>query len=412
MGFIADIAEWIAGVIQSVIKVIAGVIEWIGTKVLPALAAVIGGVVFGVAIISIFAPAVAPLIFSTIVSSVAKIGSLVIKLGSFVIHNIGTAINTITTTFGNILNAIHFTELLQIHQIAWILSEDYRAIMTKVFDAISEVSEEMFGDSLSLHLIFQNARTLIFNTSSLFGYSFDLAEVTWLNTFDEFLVTFNNRAETYMKNPEQLFFDIDNYIVKPAQDNASKFQQSMILSLQGVLETTNTVVGSVVKVRTDLDNVVSSMPSKIQDQVRPMVDPWFERVDHFVYDIYEPKMAELGIQIEESQTQQRENRNRLDFIDWSLEFPSRQFKKIDTMDPETRTQEEIDLEEISTRPFRAGTEELISEAEADYARHQKIEALLKEEIEAPEILELEAEEIETVPMKSSVKRQSPFVGDY
>ncbi|GAH42119.1 unnamed protein product, partial [marine sediment metagenome] len=85
------------------------------------------------------------------------------------------------------LTAIHYDTLHAIHRIAYLTSKDYRETMNKVYNEISKASESLGLGPYYLQLFLQNARGLILAVSTSFGRSYDMAEMEWLATFDEYL---------------------------------------------------------------------------------------------------------------------------------------------------------------------------------------------------------------------------------
>ncbi|GAI32621.1 unnamed protein product, partial [marine sediment metagenome] len=194
MGFIADVAGAIFDVIGSIVEavvdvvasVISAVVNFISDNII--LVALIAAGVFCLYYYG-FAVMMADLALECELLALANISYM--EIGAYAL---GEFVASIGICMGSFLDAIHFTTLLQVHQIAYILSGDYREMMSHVYNEIAEVSGALGLGSGYLILLHRNARNVILDVSGMMGRSYDVAEITWLQQYSDYLKKFNERV--------------------------------------------------------------------------------------------------------------------------------------------------------------------------------------------------------------------------
>jgi len=420
MGFFEDVLEGffkiieaIANAIRRVFLIVADIITWFGTEILPTIALVFSALVISVAVLAIFAPAVATAIVEFFAFGTYTLGTYNLGLLNIGPISVDLSMSVLRTILATFLEMIHFDTLVALHNIAWVLSEDYRKVLSKVFKKMSEISEELFGWSLGLRVILENTRSIVLSSSAALGYSYDVNQLIWLNSLTDFTILFNEHAETYMEDPEQLFFDLEDWIEEHAVDISGG---AHALIYQSVVKLTDGVHGNALELKN-----VQSRSRENQFQLNRLTAGNFgQRIDWnwkafegFKGDEYAPRQGQQEKNINMNRQETAANRKTLSDLNFKLTRPTGQLEGINKLPDPEKTDEEIKLEDLSTRPFQDNSAVLAADQAAADADREKEAA----ELEAEQLKPAAVETIVTKPVtKAEFKPRPPvnswFVGEY
>lgn len=314
--------------------------------------------------------------------------------------------------FSAFLEAIHFKTIMSVHTIGMLVSEDYRNIMRDVYAQISEVSEALGFWPQYLNLLFRNTRTLILDAASTFGQSYDIAEITWVKRFSDYLGKFADKAGTYKDDPAMLLFDLEQWVEKPALEAKSKFMREFLSTVDSAITLIDGTVTKVVRVKDDIDRLVRDLPAVIRWEVEPVTKRLTEQLSQFIYRDYGPTMETIRKVHNRLMVTTGETKKDLDSIVKRLARPGDYISEIDLMSPADRYDQENKIAEISTRPLTRITDGLEREARPKEMRLKKLLDLLKLERPRPTWM---VEEI-TAPARPALvpakPRETWFVGEY
>jgi len=290
---------------------------------------------------------------------------------------------SISAAFSSFLTAIHFETILAINDIAFLVSEDYRQMMTGVFSEISEVSAALGFVPQFLALAIQNTRTVVLDVSSMLGMTYDLSQVQWLQTFQGYLKQFNDRAETYKNNPAKLFDDLGQLVEKPFIDTKAHYMRDVIKTIDSTIHAIDGAVRAIVKVRDDLDKLVADLPESIRKEVKPYTDKLTQQFDDFLSDVYYPKLSDINGILNILSNTQSEAQKKIGSILDRIKNPGRYLREIDSMSETERTATEEYLNDVVSRPMQADTEAIVSVSGEIEEGLKKLSELLGKRYPAP-----------------------------
>jgi len=258
-------------------------------------------------------------------------------------------VNSISTTFREILKVIHFKTILQVHSIVYVVSPQYRAMMTKVYDAIGKASQALGLGAQFLTLAIQNTRNLVMDVSGMIGQKYDLAQVVWLGTLNKYLDHFNRNATKYMNNPEAVFWDLAELIERPAQDAKGAFQQSIISGVDTALDFAKVLADNFMRIGIDVETLYDDLPQFLKDRIPDPGDVFWDNLQGWMQEWYIPTVNRLDTEIAAWQGRLNEAQARTSSLVQDLRRPGTVMKAIDTLSPAERTQQENLIFEISNR---------------------------------------------------------------
>ena len=398
---VASAVAAVAVVVATVVSTIAAALAAIGSVIAGAVSAVVGGIATAIGDIAIG--------FSVYSEGIWAIADFA---GTSFFTQVGAYAAALTTSFGSFLETIHFKTLLAVNNIAYLVSEDYRAMMSNVYSKMGEVSYALGYSADFLNLVIRDARAVVLDVGAMTGKKYDVGEVTWLKSFQDYLKVFSDQAHKYEKNPAAVFADIDRVLVKPAIDTKAGAMQTVYGSIESTIGGLKATVESVDKFRKDLGKLVSDLPHQIRDQVKPMIDGVFKYWDDWIRVDYKPTLKVMDGVINALGFQQAADRSKHYDLLKRLSRPGDYLKEIDGLSQEDRKIQEREISEIA---FRTSAEESEKWAKLTQIRIRELKLsgeALREPRERPswEIFEVETPER---PAGAPVEpRETWFVGEF
>jgi len=321
-------------------------------------------------------------------------------------------VGSLQTSISALLTAIHFDTLVSVHKIAWLVSDDYRAIMRGVYSEIVSVSQALGYGPYFMVLFLQNARNLVLDVSTSLGMKYDLAQVEWLSVSQGYLKSFSAATYRYSSNPEALLYDLERWVERPVMDQKGSFIQGVIMTVERTTKAVEDIVTDVVVIRDDIDKLVSDLPDRIRLQVEPYVTPYIEKFDTFITETYDPYKDSLDSIMEGITSLQGRQREEMTGLIDRLKKPADYLLEIDRFSDEDRFDQERKFSDISTRQYYRDVKGFTPLSEPASAELKKIREALMVAIPMPIGF---PEEIEGPVRPAGIKaapRKTWFVGDY
>ncbi len=400
----STIGAAIAVAAAAVASAVAAALAAIGGALVAAGSAVVGvitGVLTGVGLISAF----------TAGEIMATLGVLnVTAFSTFVA--VGTFVNSIVIGFQAFLTVIRFTTLKQIHNIAYILSAEYRSMMNKVYGHISKLSNQLGLGPYTMMMIIENTRSVVASASAFMGRNYDLFEVSWLQQFHGAMKSMNVKLESYRDNPAGLINDLDNWITKPTIDQASRFQVIILQTVEKITEGLEEITNRALRVRDDLEQLVNDLPEEIRHEILPRLKQVTKYVDDFIGNKYGPNMALLNQSIDVLKGRQEQAKDNINGIVDRLLRPGDYLLEIDTMSETARLEQELKLEEVTTRQSRRDTDKLTEHTSPAWAMLLKLQSALGLKLEKVAWHVPEVVDPGRTAMSEAIPRATWFVGEY
>jgi len=293
-----------------------------------------------------------------------------------------------------------------------IVSDDYRALISQLYTAISEASESLFGNTFMLHFMLNSTRRLILTTSSILGYPYDIGEVQWFIALDDIIVKMNEKAEVYMQEPEQLLYDLDEWAEKNAINNAAAWRFGELGIMDGMVKVLQGTALELKSVGDDYNAFKYGLPGEREGAIHKYVDPIMIKLGDFHFSDYERNRLDTGFMIKDNRDNLDSNRRTMQGIQWDTERPSRGFGKIEGLPEDDRILEEEIIEDYSSRELGRDNEKLVERHNERIQQENKEKVTEEFYISPPSWQAVFEKEVITLEMEKSKRRDSPFVGDY
>ena len=394
----------VAAVAATVAAIVAAIVATVSTIVATA-----------VAIVAVAAASVAE-VMSILYFQAAIMTSTIAFYGAAILvptaHAVYNFIAVIASSFKAFLEAIHIHIIIAAHEIAFIASERYRAMINKVYDYIEDAADALDLPAQFLSLTLRNARNVVHSATSFIGRPYDIGEIQWLGNMNSFLEKFSKKTEAYRENPAAVFSDIDEWIIKDNVDMKAGAAQTILLAIEGTVDAVKVGAEDAIRLREDLDTFIMDLPSNIRDQITPYVQPYFEKFDNTVEGKILPRIAFLDKVTEEISGALEMNKGEIGSIVNRLTKPGDILSGIDDLPIEDREIQEDKIGDVAFRPLTRDSDSMAITERGISSGLSELAKALREPRE-PEPWQLPEEEKPIRPRGvKAVPRKTWFVGDF
>ncbi len=290
MPFIIPAAIAIASAVASAVAVISSVVA---------------GIVMAMAsVVILIAKGVATVIAATVLATIEAVGLITLPQVFTALQTIGllntvavsivtgivTFVAFVATTWKAFAEFIHLKTLLAVHEIAYLVSIEYRAMINALYQDVAELSNALGLGSAFIPLAIRNARAIVLDASTAMGKSYDLAELTWLYNLSGYMEFVSKVALTYRNHPERVFEDLDRLLIKPAMDGKAAAVGIVLTTVDNLVTGVEEIVNITVLLRDDLEQFISDLPKAIQDVISPALENILDPFNDFISNQYGPAM--------------------------------------------------------------------------------------------------------------------------
>ena len=412
MGIFASIGSWIWGAITSLTAVIASSVAYIATLVKTALASI--AVKIG-ASLNALTTQIGSWIATTwqnISSGVKAITAKIVDISKAVYANIKFYVEYLGAEWKAFAKFIHLDTIIKLNNIGLIVSKDYRLMMQKFWGNISEISSALNIGAHTLTLLLRNARSVVLDTSAMLGQPYDVGEMQWFKTFQNFLPIMEQRAEHYANTPSDLLVDIDNNIFPDVINTKASTMQTVFTTIDKTIDSVSEIALDIDKVNDDVKKFVADLPENIREKVEHYTKPLTDKVDHFIDTEYLPVVNNIQSIVGILSNTQSDYKDKFDTLVDRIKKPAHYLKEIDRLALPERTEQENIIGEIAGRTKARILEPVVYEV-TQMSHHIQQVVELQEGVEEPNKWEVgEIDNSEPLPAGETGNENSWFVGDY
>lgn len=293
-----------------------------------------------------FAPALMG--YATVLEGSGSIGSWI------AIHN--TCFVAAITAF---TQAIHLSALLTISSVLETIWPQYRQMIGKVYQAVGNYSQAI-GQGDWVPILLMNARVLVMDASTSMGKPYNLAELTWFANLEKWTKVLVEKAAYYQEHPETIMMDIEDILVKEAQDGKAGVMRFVFSFMDATSAFTKKTLDTFVKIEADVNKLIKDLPDFIVGEYRPMVSALHKEFRDFVDKNFTPAYNAIRESLGILYDYHYQTRELLVNTERRINKPGSLFDAWHTMTAEARDDDE--------RAFLAATQEKLRVAIEDTSR--------------------------------------------
>lgn len=182
---------------------------------------------------------------------------------------------------GNILETIHFVDLLAIHQVLLVVWPTWGEIFTPFQDAISALAEQLGQGTGYIHAWLNVGHGLSLVGTSLLGIDPKIGEIRAMEKSMDFMKTIDEKFRNYAHDPGLLTRDIVETFYIPYAEEIRDTQGSTIASIKATREYTLTLNSSIHNLDSAFDNLISATLPEFREQMEENLSGMREVFDGF-----------------------------------------------------------------------------------------------------------------------------------
>jgi hypothetical protein len=224
-----------------------------------------------------------------------QIDTLTVTPTQFLINILINQVANIGAAFTAFLTAIHYDVLIAAVRIAEVISPEFRDAMRNIYKSIEGISAQLELGTTFLLLGYQSTRSLIMGMQSFIGYSYDLGQITWVQSLVTILERTKYTMRRYRNNPHRLFNDLEELIERDSMNSASNFAQTVTATLASLSRTSDEIVRNVQRTMGDLDSLRNALPENVRRWFDEFYLPFKNEWTDFYTHEYRPWKTEVGL---------------------------------------------------------------------------------------------------------------------
>jgi hypothetical protein len=412
MGLFGAVASFIGGIVSSVITTITSIVGAIVAAVTAAVSYIVLATANIVASLTAITTEFIALTMARTYASLAIVTANMQAVLTMPYSYLSNWLTTLHAAFSGFLEAIHFDLLTRIHSIAYLVSEDYRLMMEKIWTEIREFSLAIGAPAGYIETAIQFGREVVLSTSAFLGKRYDLGEVQWLTDFQGLMRRVNATATLYNRHPERIWNDINELIVRPATNAKAAAQLGILTTIDGVLKTVDITLTRFDKFRGELELSISKLPEKWREDARHYMSEALRSFDNWRNETYYVYVDKIDLLMRALSGEQQQNRSRLQELVGVISRGGDLLGRIDLLPDAEKTQQENKISDIASRALQRDFQTVKSYTKQEY---QELSSILKvvELPTMPEAWQIEESRGLFMPIgKQAATRVTWFVGDY
>lgn len=192
------------------------------------------------------------------------------------------------------LRAIHLKTILAVHQVAMLVSPQYRAMMQRIFKSLSEYSKAIGMGPAFIDLAIRSTRTLVLDVTGALGHSYDMSQLVWLTELDGFMKTLAINTKRYADNPFLIFQDLEEDIERRFGNVHGSVETSTLLVIEGLLKGMGKAAADIDRIDKDALKLLNDLPSFIKSHIDPEVFRIMNTIDGFIAGEFLPRIQSIN----------------------------------------------------------------------------------------------------------------------
>jgi len=351
MGFIAAAAVVIGTFISASITAIVATIASATAYIVSSLA-VISTIVSGaMTAISFVTTSIGAALNYVAALNLTTIGALIKNTAFEMIWSAGSWIKTGQAVFSRVMDAIHFRTIMSIHNIAYMTSKAYRGVFIDITTAISKVSKDLGLDPYYIQNALENARIVVHDLGATLGQSWDLSEITWLNTMNDFLTTIKEKTDLYSQKPAALLWDIYQKIYKPAYDTKASTARVVFDAVDKNIQAIEKQFEKVDTLSKSFSKLIIELPAEVRKEIEPTVRPMLDMWKTTIKNEYMKEFRKIAKLIGYNAEALESSKDRLYSLSRLIAFPGNLLEGVDDLSPLSKANQERKIAEVANRAY-------------------------------------------------------------
>jgi outer membrane murein-binding lipoprotein Lpp len=291
-------------------------------------------------------------------------------------------------------------------------SEDYREFENKVYGYLGEAAEYIGVSADFLRVMIHDISVLSTSTLAVFGIDYEVGKIQSVVTTSEYLQKFGEQMEIYKANPNQIFIDMDAWIVSPLVDMKAGFQRDFLQNVDSFSKNVKETAAKVTTVMQDVDTLVHDLPARIGKDIWEDIEPYINKINDKIANEIAPNIKILNASVDVLNGGQKQHEYKIKNMKKTLFNPGYLMREIDELEEKEREKQEDIIGEISLRGMVRSLKGANEEIEGEVAGIEKKynESIKKRDKEEKKYKETTSQIMK--PKEIAYEKPGWFVGEY
>ncbi len=412
MGFIGAAAVIIGTFISASITAIVATIASAVTYIASSLTIISTLVSSAMTAISFLTTSVGAAINYVSALNLTTIGAMIKNTAFEMVWAVGTWIETGQEVFSKFMDAIHFRTIMAIHRIAYMTSEAYRNVFIDITTAISRVSSQLGLPVYYIQNALENARIVVHDLGATLGQSWDMSEITWLNTMNDFLETIKEKTDLYSKKPAALLWDIYQKIYKPAYDTKASAARVVFDTIDKNIRAIETIFENTDTLTKSFSKFVKELPAEVRKEIEPTVRPLLESWQKDIVSGYMKEFRSYEKLLGYNAAAMKRSQNTVYALSQKLAFPGDLLEGVNDLGPLSKARQEHKIAEVASRAYAHDRELVVIDLDDTFERIDRQTKGITPPVKAPAWAIPKGESRPPPDVEELPERKGWQVGDY
>jgi len=246
---------------------------------------------------------------------------------------------------------IHFDTLMQLNQVAAIVSRDYREMRNKVYGEISAFSESVGFGAMGIATVLEATRQVTLDISAMSGHRYDIGQVGWIGDLNKTLTAVQARSKEFETNPGVLFDIIDSAVRKRHVNRKAWIMGDISSKVSDLMTKMVLRSANITRLFDDLETLQRALPNQIAGILNPLLENVGKPFEDFRNDRFIPFTKQTDRLLLLLALTAHEEKAKLQAAAERIANPGKLLQAVDELPDRERIDQEAQIAEVASRDF-------------------------------------------------------------
>ena len=169
--------------------------------------------------------------------------------------------------------------------------DSFHVELAKIYTALGALSGELSKDMSFIMVFTETSRAIMHTAYAISGNAWLKGEVAFADSMAGWLGGLKDKFDSYMRNPEQIFIDIQRSVSAAAKAELDDRVAGIFAAIDLVADTARKTGDEIISLLDELDRIKKNAPDEIQAAMDIWYKPFREDYDKFINDRWDPFWA-------------------------------------------------------------------------------------------------------------------------
>lgn len=166
--------------------------------------------------------------------------------------------------------------------------DSFHVELAKIYTALGALSGELSKDMSFIMVFTETSRAIMHTAYAISGNAWLKGEVAFADSMSAWLSGLKDKFDSYMRNPEQIFLDIQKSVSAAAKVELDDRVAGIFAAIDLVADTARKTGDEIIDLLDELDRIKKNAPAEIQAAMDVWYKPFREDYEKFLKDKWGP----------------------------------------------------------------------------------------------------------------------------